>query len=227
MPSFPGKQIWYQLPGPTLTTWHGTSPLMDGVQNLAGVENAHYLLADHPREVERLFEAMHRAALERLEIIAQTTPADVIYSGENTSTTLLSPPQFRRYSMGHLRDYGRLIEQAGKLHVLHMCGKLKALLPDIAGLPAAGIEAFTSPPVGDTTLSDGRRACPRLCLIGGTSATLWLKPAQEIVDALRRDLDSLPHTRGIVVTSAGLMPPGCPPEVIKQVADWVRSYAVR
>jgi hypothetical protein len=35
----------------------GTSPLMDWLQHLAGVENGHYLLADRPDLVETLFDA--------------------------------------------------------------------------------------------------------------------------------------------------------------------------
>lgn len=206
---------------------HGTSPLMDWLQHLAGVENGHYLLADQREEVEGLFDAMHRAALRRLAILADHTPADAIYSVENTSTTLISPGLYERYSKRHVTDYGRIVEAAGKLHILHMCGTLKDLLPDLAEVPACAFEAFTTPPVGNTSLADGRSACPNTCLIGGTNAALWLKPAERIIAVVERDLDALPHTRGIVVTSAGVHPPPCPPERIKRVADWVRGYPVR
>jgi len=213
--------------GALVVTSHGISPLMEWIQHLAGVENGHYMLADHRQEVEALFDAMHRGMLRRLDIIAGTTPADAVYSTENTSTTLISPELYRRYCKRHLTDYGRIIQGARKLHILHMCGKLSALLPDVAVVPANGLEAFTSPPVGDTSLADGRQACPHRCLIGGTNAALWLQPAEKIIEAIERDLDALPHLRGIVITSAGVHPPTCPPERIKQVADWVKSRPVR
>jgi len=108
-----------------------------------------------------------------------------------------------------------------------MCGHLKALLPDIAALPAAGIEAFTSAPVGNTSLREGRSACADKCLIGGTNPSLWLKDATAIVEAIERDLGALPHCWRIVVTSAGMMPPACRPEAIRQVAQWVKYYRVR
>ena len=204
----------------------GISPLMDWIQHLAGVENGHLLLLDKRAQVESLFDVMHDAMCRRLQIIADRAPYQVIYSVENTSTTLISPQMFRRYSHAHLTDYGRIIQQAGKLHLLHMCGKLKLLLPDIATLPATGIEAFTSPPVGNTTLLDGRTDCPQMCLIGGTNATLWLKPATAIIETIQAHLDALPHQRGIVVTSAGVMPPACKPETIKRVADWLKTYTL-
>jgi hypothetical protein len=64
-------------------------------------------------------------------------------------------------------------------------------------------------------------------LIGGTNAVLWIKPVEQIIAEIERDLDALPHHRGIVVTSGGVMPPITPPEVIKEVGAWVKSYKVR
>jgi uroporphyrinogen-III decarboxylase len=204
----------------------GISPLMDWLQHLAGIENGHYLLADHRECVEALFDAMHRGLCRCAEIIAEKSPFQIVYSTENTSTTLISPNMFRRYCMKHLSEYGRIITGAGKIHVLHMCGHLKRLLPDLDTLPAGAFEAFTSPPVGNTTLLDGRLACARKCLIGGTNATLWLEDAGTIATTIEHDLDVLPHRWGVVVTSAGVMPPRCRPETIKQVGERVRAYVV-
>jgi uroporphyrinogen-III decarboxylase len=108
-----------------------------------------------------------------------------------------------------------------------MCGLLKAILPDLATSGAAAFEAFTSPTVGDTRLADGRAACPDVCLIGGTNAALWTRPAGEIIAEIERDLEELPHHRRLAVTSAGVMPPLCPPETIRAVADWVHAYRAK
>jgi uroporphyrinogen-III decarboxylase len=202
----------------------GTSALMHWVQLLAGVENAHYLLADHPEEVEALFAAIHRTLLRKTEIIAENGVADLSYLVENTSTTLISPEQYRTYCRPYILQYAQIMKSGGKLLALHMCGHLKALLPDLSELPLAAFEAFTSPPVGNTTFLDGRTGCPDKCLIGGTNAVLWTKSADEIIAQIERGLDALPHHRGIVVTSAGVMPPRCDPETIRAVGDWVKSY---
>ena len=205
----------------------GESPLMHWVEWIAGVETAHYLLADHQEEVEALFAAMHRVLLDRTELMAAHSPADVLYLVENTSTTLISPEQYRRYCYQHIGEYATITHSAGRNLILHMCGHLKILLPDLARLPAQAFEAFTSPTLGNTTLLDGRTDCPDKCLIGGTNATLWTRSADEIIAQLERDLDSLPHHRGIVVTSAGVMPPLCSPETIKSVCEWVKTYPAR
>ena len=202
----------------------GTSPLMHWLEYLAGVEMGHWLLRDYQREVEALFAAMQRVVLRTTEIVCDHHPADVLVSSENTSITLISPSQFQQYCVPHLKGYARITNQGDRSFMLHMCGHLKALLPDLAKVGAQSFEAFTSPTLGNTTLLDGRTCCPDVCLIGGTNAVLWAKPGEEIIPQIERDLDVLPHHRGIVVTSAGVMPPLCPPETIKQVCDWVKRY---
>jgi len=87
-----------------------------------------------------------------------------------------------------------------------------------------GFEAFSSPPIGNTRLGDGRSACPDKCLIGGTNAVLWTKSAREIIADIERDLAALPHHRGLVITSGGVMPPLCEPETIRQVCEWLGQY---
>jgi uroporphyrinogen-III decarboxylase len=205
----------------------GESPLMTWIEYTAGVANGHYLLADHRAAVEALFEAHHRVLLCRTELMAATHPADFLYFIENTSTTLISPAQYRLYCLRHITEYGNILRAARRRLVLHMCGHLKLLLPTLAGLPAVAFEAYTSPPLGNTTLLDGRQECPDKCLVGGTNAILWTRSAREIIAELERDLDELPHHRGLVVTSAGVMTPLCRPETVKTVGDWVKAYPAR
>lgn len=203
------------------------SPLMRWVEWLAGVENAHFMLADHTEAVEGLFDAMHRMILRKLDVMLEHCPADMLFMVENTSTTLISPAQFRRYCDGHLRAYAEKAREAGRTMVFHMCGHLKALLPELGALPQAGYEAFTSPPLGNTTLADGRTQMPEKCIIGGTNAVLWTRPAREIIAEIEAHLDALPHHRGLVVTSAGVMTPLAAPETIREVRDWVAAYPAR
>jgi len=223
-----GKLQAAQIGQEALTTnGIGKSPLMHWVEWLAGVENAHYLLADHREEVVGLFAAMHRVLLDKTRLLAEHSPADVLYLVENTSTTLISPEQYRRYCYPHVCEYATITWQADRDLILHMCGHLKALLPDLARIPAQAFEAFTSPTLGNTSLVDGRTQCPDKCLIGGTNAVLWTRPAGDINTQIERDLDSLPHHRRIVITSAGVMPPLSSPDTIKEVGAWVRDYPVR
>lgn len=205
----------------------GESPLMYLVEWLAGVEAAHYLLADHREAVEGLFDAIDASLRRRTELLCRHSPADVIYLVENTSTTLISPGQYRRYCARQVGGYADIARAAGRKLVLHMCGHLKAILGDLSRIGARAFEAFTTPTLGNTTLLDGRTACPDTCLIGGTNAMLWTRPAGEIITQLEAELDARAHHRGIAVTSAGVMPPMCKPETIREVCQWVKQYPAR
>ncbi len=205
----------------------GTSPLMDVLQHLAGIDQGQYLLADYPDEIGELFAAMHRVLMARAEIVCAGTPGDLVYLVENTSTTLVSPEQFRRYCLPYLSEYAAVARAHGRQLGLHMCGHLKALLPDLDTLPVTAFEAFTSPTVGNTTLLDGRTGCPGKCLIGGTNAAIWTRPARDIIAHLQQQLEELPHHRGLILSSAGVMPPAATPETIKTVVEWIGEYKAR
>jgi uroporphyrinogen-III decarboxylase len=196
---------------------------MNLIQHLIGPENTHYFMADYPEEMDELIGIMHEERLRYLQCLLSNCPYDYIVSVENTSTTLLSPAIFEKYCWRHLDEYGRLIKEHKKEHVLHMCGHLKALLPRINELPALAIEAYTSPPVGNTTIADRARLCPDTAVIGGTNATLWLRPANEIGEEIEKSIAEAGTTRGLVLTSAGVMPPAATIEKIRQVGAFVRS----
>jgi uroporphyrinogen decarboxylase-like protein len=205
----------------------GTTPIMEFLQHFAGIDSGQYLLIDHPDEVGLLFKVMQRVLRKKARVVVSHSPADMIYLVENTSTTLVSPDQFRKYNLKHMRQIAKICQKGARRLILHMCGLLSDILPDIASLNVTAYEAFTCAPVGNTSLFDGRTASPTVCLIGGTSADLWLQPASVIIEHIRESLQVLPHHRGIVVTSAGVMPPLCKPETIREVCEWVKAYEVR
>jgi uroporphyrinogen-III decarboxylase len=186
-----------------------------------------YLLADCPAEMEDLMAAMHAANAAYVQYLAERTPADAVVSVENTSTTLISPAQFERYCWPHLRDYGRAIEAAGKMHELHMCGHTRALLPRIDALPAASIEAFTSPTLGNTRLVDGRTMAPTKTLVGGTNVNVWLWPVDKIKEYVLGELAACPDHRRIVLTTAGVAPPACRAETFRAIGQWLPTVPVR
>jgi uroporphyrinogen-III decarboxylase len=212
--------------GVTLCGW-GTSPLMHLVEHVIGPVNVHLMLQDHPGEVDELIELMHAANVALVRTVARTTAADLVCSVENTSTTLISPTQFHKYSYQHLRDYGTEIESAGKLHELHMCGHTRVLLEEIDTIPAASIEAYTSPTLGNTRLVDGRTDAPSKTLVGGTNVNVWLWPLEKIQQYIAAELAACPDNRRTVLTTAGVAPPGCPAEKFRAVGEWIRTVPVR
>ncbi len=212
--------------GITKVGW-GTSPLMHLVEHVIGPVNTTYFLADHPDEMAGLIDLMHRANLEFVGLLAERTPADLVVSVENTSTTLISPGQFETWCLPHLVGYGRAIEAASPMHELHMCGLLKVLLGRIETIPASSIEAFTAPPLGNTRLTDGRAEAPSKTLVGGTCVNIWLEPVERIHRFIVEELAAAPDHRRIVLTTAGVAPPACRAETFRAVGDRIRTVPLR
>jgi hypothetical protein len=205
----------------------GISPLMNFLQHLAGIENGHFFLWDYPDMVRELFAVMRANLNERVRLICEYSNADLVALTENTSTTLLSPKQYQEYCLPVIQDVAEICTSYNKKLALHMCGFLKDILPMLNETGASVFEAFTSPPVANTRLIDGRTFCPDVAIMGGTNAALWTQPAETIIAELKADLDCLPHHRGLVVSSAGMMPPLASPDTIKIVTDWIYEYTCR
>ncbi len=201
----------------------GPGPLMNLVEHLAGPVTTVFLLHDHPDLFRQTIALMHSDRMRMLEAMLPATAADSVWLTENTSTTLISPAQFREFCVPYLRDCGNMILEHGLIPVHHMCGTLNALLEDIDRLPASANEAYTTPPVGDCTLAEGRRRMPSKTLIGGTNATLLTRPLEKIEEDVGYDLKNCPDTRGIFLTSAGVLPALVSFEKAKKITAILKS----
>ncbi len=193
------------------------SPLMNFLEWLAGIENGHYLLNDYTEECEELFTAMHKVNMRTTELACSYSTADVLYFTENTSTTILSPGQFAKYCHHHLADYANICAGNGRRLMFHMCGHIKEILPMLSDIDFSGIEALSSPPIGNTTFGDAKRLLHGKSFIGGTNCMTWIKPQEEIIVQLENYLDEIDDFKGIVVGTGGVIPPACPPETLLEV----------
>lgn len=126
-----------------------------GVQHMleheTGIENFYYLLEDAPELMERTVEAIQRQRQSIYELLAKHFPSKTIIPVENTSTTMISPALYRKYTLPHMQKYAQTMHRYGKKAIIHMCGHIGALLPEIKEIGLDGIHALTEPPVGSCT----------------------------------------------------------------------------
>lgn len=202
--------------GVVVTAAPGT-PLMTLLQNTIGMPQAYYHITDYQRQFDELFEVEADGWSRYYDALA-TTDAEFVCTQENTSTTLISPALYRKYCLPLKKRARKLMHRAGKHYMLHMCGCLQDLLPDILEAGADSWESFTPPPIGDTLFQDGRAvAGDAVSLVGGINAamlTMW--PRRRLLDYVVETVESLPHAHGITFTSGGAMPVECP---LDELAD--------
>lgn len=202
----------------------GPTPFMSLVEHLSGPVDTYYLLYDEPELFAEVTDEMHQDRMRMLRTLLPHVQADTFWLTENTSTTLLSPQVFKEWCFPHLKAYGDLILEHGTaVPVHHMCGTLNALLEQIDGLPAQVNEAYTTRPLGDVSLAEGRKRMPSKALWGGTNATLWLEEPEVIVNTVAEDLAECPDRKRIFLTSAGVLPPLVSFEKARKVASGLKK----
>ena len=173
--------------GPVVLMSTDASAVQHLLQHETGVANFWYLLADCPALVEEAME-LWQAALERQYRIMEGLPVPRWYQAENTSTTMISPAYYERYSLGQIRQFTAAAQRSGARTVVHMCGLLRDLLPLLRRTGMNGIHLLTPPPVGDTNFSVAQAALPEdIILMGRCGAREWIgRTREEMVTSLRR-----------------------------------------
>lgn len=129
------------------------SPVQQLLEFDMGVEKFCFDLFDHTQEVEDLMALMHEKNKEVYRVAA-ASPAEFIMLYENTSTTMISPGIYERYSLNHVRDFVDIMHSHGKVAIVHMCGRLNNLLPLIKKTGLDAIDCLTPSPTGDVDFSD-------------------------------------------------------------------------
>jgi hypothetical protein len=198
---------------------HGLgTPFMELLQGGIGIPGIYYHMEDHADAFADLYAVESDRYVRFYEAYAQTG-AEYVVTHENTSSSLVSPAIYRTYCLPLKKAFCRIMRDAGKMPILHMCGTLRQLLPLIDEAGADAWESFTPPPNGDTTFADGRRvAGERVCLVGGLNAVMLAQWSEDrLYRYVRQSLNELPHTRGLIFTSGGAMPVECPVERLASI----------
>ncbi len=209
------------------TTSISNSPLMFLIEMAWGLENTYYLLHDYGEEVEDIMNKLH-ASLKRYAEALAAGPAQVVIQYENTSTTLLSPKIFRKYCLPCLNEYADILTAAGKIYLIHMCGKLYDLKDDIAQGRFNGITDVPPPPTGDFPLDVAKASLPDKVVIGGIDPTTFISPDRDFVkEEVSGIIERIKPYRGVMLGSADVTPRGAQVRnfrIIRNLIDTLGVY---
>jgi hypothetical protein len=202
------------------------SPLHRVYVHLMGYEVGSFAFADVRPEMDDLC----RLILQKNEdayAVAMASPAEVLLTPENTNSDFESPDRFRRYAFPTLQRASELAHAHGKLHWVHACGKLKALLPQFLESGIDGVESLTPPPYANTPLDEARAAWNgQITIDGGISPHLLvdkLEP-EELEHTILDLFERMAPGNNFVLSVSDDTPTNAKLERIIRVGELVREY---
>ncbi len=201
------------------------SPFMYLIMFVMGLQNTYVLLNEHRSEMERILAKLGAAQRRAVEAIAASA-ARVVIIYENTSSTLLSPAYFRRYCLPVLNDYAGILRAAGKIFLIHMCGKLNGMAADFVDAKFDGICDIA--PTGDLHLYEAAGRLPGRVVVGGIDATTFASPDPETVKIeVTGIIERVKPYRGVLLGSGDAVPKDARVEnirLVKRLADTIGKY---
>jgi len=189
-----------------------------------GNEALMYAPYDDPKLLRQLSEAVTEIAIATgLDMVRHGL--DMIRVGAATCC-LLSPELYRQFCLPVHQTLVRAIQAAGGLVHLHLCGRVKHLLPLLAETGAAILETITPPPLGDTTLREAKDVVGKtMCLKGNllpTGGLLNGEPADCVGEA-EACLRAGAPGGGFILSVADNLAPGTPEDNLAAVAELLQG----
>lgn len=201
------------------------TPLMTFMEDLSGIQETYYLLADHPAEMQACLDLMQAKNKEAYRLLAQG-PEAVVITYEDSSSTILSPAVYRKDCAPALDDYADICHTAGKLHLTHMCGKLSAFNARLKSGRQDGIESVCPPTTGDIWAYEARAAWgPEKVIFGGLEpAALERMTPTETCQYTTRLLEQMPTFRRFLLGTGDATAHGTPVANLQAISALVADY---
>lgn len=204
--------------------FHGWS-LFERAWTLVGMEPLMIAMAANPARAHELFDRLLEFNLKLIDHICRYD-VDAVRVGDDWGDQrglIMGPELWREYIAPRIRAMIRAITTRGKYAVLHSCGRVNQVFPELIDY---GLHMFNpfQPEVMDVveTMRLYRR---KLCFYGGisTQRTLPYGTVQNTVDEVRRLLDATAGSGGLVAAPAHDIPPDARPENVAAMIDVLQN----
>ncbi|MGN1140399.1 MAG: uroporphyrinogen decarboxylase family protein [Oliverpabstia sp.] len=193
------------------------------LENWVGTENMVYSVMDFPELVQETLDSMYRVSRDAAEIAANSS-SEFFLSWEDTSTTNISPQYYRDYILPEINMWCDILHKKGKRYVQHACGRLNALLPDMADSKIDVLESVSPAPTGDVDLIDVNKILPEhIAIVGGIEPVKLLNGSVEEVKDKAHELLDIMKNRGYTLANSDSCPPGVSIEKFKALAQLVKG----
>lgn len=159
--------------------------VLEFAANLLGLENLMLLLYDEPNLVRRVVDRVGRILLDAFAVFCSMDRVFALWLGDDMgfkTATLIRPEHLREYILPWHKRFADLAHKTGRLFLLHSCGHVEAVMPDLVG--DVGIDAKHSFEDVIVPVEEFKRRWGRdVAVLGGVDVDLL---ARQSPDAVRR-----------------------------------------
>lgn len=116
--------------------------VLEWATGLMGLERFMVCLYDQPDLAREVVDRVGAAILEGFELLCEMDAIFALWLGDDMgfkTATLASPEHLREYILPWHRRYAELAHRTGRLFLLHSCGQVEAVMPDL--VETVGIDA--------------------------------------------------------------------------------------
>ncbi len=152
---------------------------------LAGAERFLIDLLTNQKPVLGLMDAMEQKMNKAFEMVLDSR-VELIWQPDNTTSDLAPPDNFKKYCVPFYKKHLSQIKKADKIYIIHMDGKIKALIDLINGIDFDVIESLSLPQIGgDLTLAEAIKVFPGKVIIPNFPSNLCYQSEECIINFIK------------------------------------------
>jgi uroporphyrinogen decarboxylase len=183
---------------------------------LLGIENALYMAADDPQQLERVMDFAVEVAIEFGAAQIRFGAHLPIVFDPSASPVVIPPKFFREFELPRLRRLFEGLRAAGAIaNWLHIAGPVGPILPYYAkaGVTIANFDYCLTP-------ADAMLHLPDVCLSGNIKPLSFVEEGSAVINYLAVNLlDAFGRRKGFILSSGCEIPPESLPENIAAMVD--------
>ena len=198
------------------------TPLEEMLQFKAGLMNTVSLMQFDKQLLEETMADLHEVHKDIYRLLAQNN-ADVTITYEDTSTTVLSPKWYDAYCRDQLDEYSDIMHAEGKIHIVHMCGKIALLTGAIAKGHMDGIDSVCPPATGDLEPGAALSEIGKVIIGGLNPVELVRRDREGVLEYTKEKLSQVGSGRNFILSTGDSTAAGTPVENLRAIADYVKE----
>jgi len=157
----------------------------------AGIEDLAEHMLEYPELLEECCEVLGSHLCRMFDIVAELSreiEIPIVNIPENITAFMIGKEKYRKYCLPYYAKCKEKLGEANIAVVSHLDGDLRGIWEEIGMSAIDGIDSFTPPPTGDTSVREALAMWPDLRILCNFPSSVHICPQEEIYAAAKQIL---------------------------------------